>query len=227
MSVKELFSTPLAENEVSILFFGYSGVIVRTSTEALAFDLADLIGFRDIQDIERLNAILYTHSHYDHYHSRTAEHLFKRTNAPLIIDRSMYNDVLKFAPKEKVYVADPNKQITIGEIVVSPVKGRHVGPITLYHVKLKHFSMFHGADSAYIPLKKLIAELALLPTGEPSPTASPEDAFEMVKDLKPKVVAVFHGSEYQHDKLRENIMKNMPQTQFITLEKRKIFKFTI
>lgn len=227
MSIKNLFSTSLAENEAAILFFGYSGVIVKTSSEALAFDLADLIGFRDIQDIERLNAILYTHNHYDHYHSRTAEHIFKRTNAPLIVDRSIYNDVLKFAPKEKVYVADPGKQISIDGIVISPVRGKHIGSITLYHVKLKHLSIFHGADSAYIPLKNLPTDIALLPTGEPSPTASPEDAFEMVKDLKPKVVAVFHGSDYQHDRLKEKIMKNMPQIQFITLEKKKVFKLTI
>lgn len=227
MSVKDLFSMSLAENEVAILFLGYSGVIVRTFDEALAFDLADLIGFRDIQDIGKLDAIFYTHSHYDHYHSRIAEHLLKRTGAPLVIDRSMYNDVLKFAPKEKIHIGEPGKQISIGHLLVSSVRGKHVGPITLYHVKLKRFSMFHGADSAYVPLKDLPVDVALLPTGEPSPTASPEDALEMVKDLKPRVVAVFHGSEYQHDKLRKSLMKDMPQVQFIALEKKKISKFTI
>lgn len=227
MSVKDLFSTPLTESEVAILFLGYAGVIVRTVDEALAFDLADLIGFKDIQDIGRLDAIFYTHSHYDHYNQRVAEHLLKRTGAPLVIDRSMYNDVLKFAPREKIYVGEPGKRVNIDHLVVSPVRGRHVGPITLYHVRLKRLSIFHGADSAYVNLKDLPADIALLPTGEPSPTASPEDSLEMARDLKPKIVAVFHGSEYQHGRLREILMKDMPQVRFIALEKRKISKLTI
>lgn len=88
------------------------------------------------------------------------------------------------------------------------VAGIHRGPIVLFLVEAGGISIFHGGDSAYVPLGGLRADLALVPTGSPSPTASPRDALRMISDLGPKVVAMFHGSASQHIEFLSLVEKN-------------------
>jgi len=55
--------------------------------------------------------------------------------------------------------------------------------------------LFHGGDSGYVSLKEYPSQVAIVPVGRMSPTASPENAFKMVADLKPDVAISMHGSE--------------------------------
>jgi L-ascorbate metabolism protein UlaG (beta-lactamase superfamily) len=60
--------------------------------------------------------------------------------------------------------------------------------------------------------------LAFLPTGDPSPTASPQDAFNMASDLKPSVVVAIHGSSSQSKDFENRIKGAMPNTTVIIPE---------
>ena len=85
----------------------------------------------------------------------------------------------------------------------------------LFQIKMGNLLVFHAGDSGYVPLKDYESQLAFLPTGRWSPTCSPENAFKMAADLKPKVVVAIHGSKGQHIEF-ENILKDkMPQTKVI------------
>lgn len=225
MSIKELFELALLENEVAIYYANYSGVVVRTPSEVLIFDPADQLSKADIEGLKRVDLVLYTHGHYDHYNLSTLSEIFRKTNAYVVVEPSLYRSASSVIPKDRLFSAD--KQLNIGHFVVTPIEGKHVGPITLYLVKLSKFTLFHGGDSAYVPLKGYKADLALVPTGDPSPTASPKDAFSMVKDLNPKAVAVFHGSKKQHEEFSKLLKKEMPQVSLTTLEKGKLFKISL
>ena len=67
----------------------------------------------------------------------------------------------------------------------------------LYQVKMGGISVFHGGDSGYVSLKDYSSDVAIVPVGRMSPTASPEKAFQMVSDIKPKVAVTMHGSDKQ------------------------------
>ena len=75
--------------------------------------------------------------------------------------------------------------------------------------------MFHAGDSGYVPLKDYQLQLAFLPTGRWSPTASPENAFKMTLELKPNVVVVMHGSKGQHKKFEKILKEKTRQTKVI------------
>jgi L-ascorbate metabolism protein UlaG (beta-lactamase superfamily) len=64
-------------------------------------------------------------------------------------------------------------------------------------------------------MKNLSAGLAFLPAGDPSPTASPDDALKMAQDLKPRVVVAIHGSEAQYRELAKKIKSALPGTEVI------------
>ncbi|RLG44117.1 MAG: hypothetical protein DRN92_08485, partial [Thermoproteota archaeon] len=62
------------------------------------------------------------------------------------------------------------------------------------------------------------ADIAILPTGRPSPTASPEAALKMALDLKPKVVIAVHGSDAQHKALQKLLSERLPDVKFLAPE---------
>ena len=116
------------------------------------------------------------------------------------------------------------KSYTFGSIKVDVIKGIHIGPIELFRVTIGDFSLFHGGDSAYVALNKFPSQLAFLPTGDPSPTASPDDAFRMASDLNPKVVVAVHGSPGQSEEFRRRMQEKFPKTKIITAKKNTVYK---
>ena len=78
--------------------------------------------------------------------------------------------------------------------------------------------VFHAGDSGYVPLKDYQSQIAFLPTGRWSPTASPEDAFKMASEPKTNVIVVMHGSKRQHASFESMVKEKMPQTKLVMLE---------
>lgn len=226
-SIKSLYETQISTNEVALLYLKYSGVILRSKTQAFAFDLADLISESEIDLLSNLDAVFYTHGHYDHYNRKIARLIQSKTKAQIIAEPSVAMDLREIIPSEKLISAKPGETFDLGAFKVISIKGLHRGPIVLYLVEGKDLTIFHGGDSAYVPLEKYKADLALVPTGAPSPTASPQNALKMVLALKPKVTAAFHGSRSQHQDFINLVKRNMPQTKTLALEEGKIVNIQI
>jgi len=83
-------------------------------------------------------------------------------------------------------------------------------------------NIFHGGDSAYVPLRFFRAELAFVPAGDPSPTASPEDALKMAQDLRPKVIVGMHGSDSQYQKLAAIAKTALPDASVMIPQTMKV-----
>ena len=79
-------------------------------------------------------------------------------------------------------------------------------------------AIFHGGDSGYVELKNYPSDVAFLPTGRMSPTASPENAYKMAVDLKPKQILPMHGSEKQKHQFEEKIRNGMSQSEVLMIE---------
>ena len=121
-------------------------------------------------------------------------------------------------PIDKLTSAESGKTYVFDEISVRAVQGIHRGPIMLYQVKMGGVTVFHGGDSGYVPLKDYASDEAFLPVGRMSPTASPENAFKMATDIKPKVAVAMHGSEKQKLEFQNKIQESMPQTSVLIME---------
>lgn len=218
--IKKIFTSSLGENEVAFLFLGYSGVIIRTSKGTIIIDPADLFKDKELKTLKAggLNLLLFTHSHDDHYDYKNALALFKATNASVIAEPSVYHSLQGEIPLNKLISALPGITYTVDEITINAIKGAHVGPISLYQIQIGGISIFHGGDSDYVPIKDYPSDLAFLPTGDPSPTASPQGAFNMASDLNPSVTVAMHGSMGQSKEFEQKIKEKMPHTIVIIPE---------
>lgn len=226
-AVKELYELEVKENELAFLHLGYSGVLLRTAHTCMAFDIANLLSRDEIADMKCLELLVFTHGHYDHYEKRTTLGVHEHTNCSIVAETGVYNDLKGSVASEKLFESRAGSTIKVGEREISAIAGVHVGPILLYVVDIAGLKLFYGGDSGYVPLKAYRADVAIIPTGDPSPTASPDDALKMALDLRPKVVIPVHGSKTQHDKFKSSVEKQLPETKVVIPEERRAAKIQL
>jgi L-ascorbate metabolism protein UlaG (beta-lactamase superfamily) len=112
----------------------------------------------------------------------------------------------------------PGKTYTFGDLTATAIQGIHRGPIMLYQIKMDDITLFHGGDSGYVSLIEYPSQVAIVPVGRMSPTASPENAFKMVADLKPDVAISMHGSEKQKRQFEQKVKEALPKTTVWAIE---------
>lgn len=223
----DFYSYELKSNEFTLLYLDYSGILLRFPDKVLGFDLAGLIKPDECKNLKRLDLVLYTHSHYDHYDERLAVKVYEMTNAKIIAEGSVYRSLRNYVPLGDAYEAPVDDSITVADCKIRAIRGKHIGPIVLYLVEIKDKRIFHGADSSYVDLTRYRADIAMVPTGRPSPTASPNDAFKMVLDLKPKIAIAFHGSPSEHKEFEKLVSHKALPTRVIIPEKLKPIKIAL
>jgi L-ascorbate metabolism protein UlaG (beta-lactamase superfamily) len=200
--LERLFSAPLRDKDVAIFFLSYSGVIIRTLSGTIVIDPSNLLIDHDIPVLKKnkVNVLLFTHGHGDHFDAKTALLIARETSATIVAEPSVASALQKAGgiPPDKLIAASAGRSVRVGDLTIQSVAGKHIGPIMLFRVQAGPVSFFHGGDSAYVPVRDCPADIAFLPTGDPSPTASPEDAVKMALDVHPQVAVLMHGAEAQH-----------------------------
>lgn len=219
--IREFLSQPLEKDEIAFLYLRYAGVVLRIEDKVAAFDIANLLGNSEIAALSRLVLLAYTHSHTDHYNRARARRILKETGAHIVAQKQVAEDLKGGAHLERLTVAEHRKSIRVGGFEVVAIDGVHPRPISIYRIKKGRFSVFHGGDSGYCPVKDYPAKLAFLPTGLPSPSCSPESALKFTLDLKPRVAVAMHGKLAQMNKFKTLVKKELPDTTVIIPEKNK------
>jgi L-ascorbate metabolism protein UlaG (beta-lactamase superfamily) len=227
----KLFAAPLSAKGAAVMFLSYSGVIVRTPAGTIIVDPANLLLADDIAVLKThgIKAVLYTHGHGDHLDVATAKAIVRETGAVIVAEPAVAA-ALKAAggiPEDKLIAAADGKDLQVAGLTIHATAGKHVGPIMLFRVKIGSVSFFHGGDSAYVPLGDGRVDIAFLPTGNPSPTASPEAALKMAQDVKPQVALLMHGAEAQHAAFKKAAATALPDMIVEVMEpyKTRVFAF--
>jgi L-ascorbate metabolism protein UlaG (beta-lactamase superfamily) len=149
------------------------------------------------------------------------------TEARIVAEPSVARDLRGKVPSERLTSVEPSKTYGVGDFEIKTIRGVHLGPIILYRVRVGEISIFHGGDSGYVPVKEYPSGLAFLPTGGPSPTASPGDAVKMAVDLKSKTAVAIHGSASQNRAFEKGVRDRIPGISAIIPEPYKAEKVTI
>lgn len=216
--IVEFFASSLAKNEVAVFYLGVSGVIVRAAGQAVVFDPAGFLKDDEASALKGVGLLLFTHDHLDHFSAGKTRVLFNATGASVLAEAKVAAKLKGKIPGDKIVSAESGKTYTFGGLAASAVVGVHRGPIMLFQVKMGGVTLFHAGDSGYVPLKDYRSDVAFLPVGRMSPTASPGDAFRMAVDLKPDVAVAFHGSGKQKRQFEAKVKDGLPQTSVLILE---------
>jgi L-ascorbate metabolism protein UlaG (beta-lactamase superfamily) len=214
-AIRELFSRSLKARELAFLYLGYAGLVVRIEDRIVAIDIANLLGNEEIETFSQLDLLAFTHSHGDHYNRARARKMLEITDAHVIAQTQVADDLKNIVSSERLTTAGPGTTIKVGGFEVVAVEGVHPRPISIYRISKDRVSIFHAGDSGYSHVKDYPAEIAFLPTGRPSPSCSPESALKFALDLNPSVVVPMHGSPVQLNQFKKLVKNELPSLNVI------------
>ena len=180
--------------------YASAGFLMRTTNYVIAIDPSSLF-LDDVDSLDMLDAIFITHDHGDHFDSNTVIAMQAKTGSYVIADPTSASMLIDKIPNDKLIQIKPNEQIIISGITVDAFAAEHPTETPLlYVIEFDGYRIFHGSDSGFVEDLKNIesrVHVAMVPAGDPSPTASPQVAFEMTQATNPYVVIPMHGSPEQ------------------------------
>ncbi len=224
----ELAKLDLSADEIAFVFLEISAMAVKTSRHMLIIDPADFFNTKDVLTLGKVNAILITHEHYDHFNVSGTLELQKATGATVVCNPGTYASLNGKIEKEKLKVLEAGETLKVDGIKVTALESVHPGSKPLvFLVDSNGTNFFHGSDSGYprgIEKHKGRARVAFVPVGTPSPTASVGDAVRMVKALGSEKAVPIHGSGGEASEFKEKIGGEMPKVQVVIPKPSKVHK---
>jgi L-ascorbate metabolism protein UlaG (beta-lactamase superfamily) len=216
--IGKFFASPLQKNELAVFYLDVSGFIIRSLNQTVLIDPAGMLKDDEVAALKAVNLVLFTHDHLDHFSSGKTQAIFKATAAPVLAEPKVANKLKGKIPADKLVSAEHGKTYTLGGVNnATAIQGIHRGPIMLYQIRMDGITLFHGGDSGYVSLKNYPSQVAIVPVGGMSPTASPENAYKMVIDVKPDVAITMHGSDKQKQQFEQKVKEAMPQTSVLIM----------
>ena len=225
-----LLNYDIQDGELAIMWLGNhqkgslegyasAGFLLKTSNYVIAIDPSRLF-LDDIDSLDRLDVIFITHDHGDHFDPDTTIAMQTKTGSFVIADPTSASMLIDKIPKDKLIQIEPNEQLTIPAITVNAFAAEHPTETpVIYVIEFDGYRIFHGSDSGFVEDLKNIesrVHVAIVPVGDPSPTASPQVAFEMTKATNPYVVIPMHGNPQQMQEFF-NLVENSELQTTVTI----------
>lgn len=213
----------LSEGEVELLFLGTSTFIIRTSHHTIIIDTATKVPADALKSLGIIDAILITHEHSDHFDASATFNLHHASEAVVVANEGAYQSLegLIHGPGKLIQLR-PGENAKIDGIVINAIASNHsaISPL-MYVISMDNITILHGSDSGFDPALEEYRgkiDIALLPTGDGSPTASPSQAFKMAEAVLPKEVIPMHGTSTEYDELGSLLTTYLPGVKFVEVQ---------
>jgi L-ascorbate metabolism protein UlaG (beta-lactamase superfamily) len=218
------------KNTILFVWFNrYAGTLIKTPSKTLVIDPVDV----KPRQLQKADAILITHEHYDHLDQRLILETQKNTNCQVITDPASARSLKNTIPPGKLQEIHPGEETKIGEVTVKAEKCNHPAaqPVTFIITSEDGVRVFHTADSLPFPEMVAIGEREKLDvafcTVGIAPGASAETGFEIARLTKPQVAVPYHTNSADSQKRFAEILKaQMPRTACLIPELNKIYQVT-
>jgi L-ascorbate metabolism protein UlaG (beta-lactamase superfamily) len=214
--------------EVAFIFYKISAIALKTSRHMLLIDPADYFSAEEVRALTRLDIILFTHEHYDHFDATSAIKIQEATGAIIVCNPGAYAQLMGQVPAESLLLLEPDKTAEVKDARITAIKSVHPGKVPIMViVDMDGLSLFHGSDSGYTNVLERYedkAKLAFIPIGTPSPTASVNDAIKMVKALRCRIAVPIHGSGREVSAFEQRLRKEQPEVEVIVPVSLKVYK---
>ncbi len=218
------------KNTVMFVWFNhYAGIILKTPSKTLAIDPVDI----KPRSLQKADAILVSHEHYDHLDQRLIGETLKNSCCKIIADPTSAKSLRSTQGPEKIEEIHPGEETKIGEVTIKAEKNKHPAtqPVTFVITSEDGVKIFHTADSLPFPEMVTIGEREKLDltfcTVGIAPGASPETGFEIARLTKPQIAVPYHtNSTESQKKFAEIIKTKMPSTACLIPEQNKIYQIT-
>ena len=217
-------------NTIFFVWFNhYAGTLIKTPSKTIVIDPVDV----KPRQLQKTDAILITHEHYDHLDQRLIMETQKNTNCQVISDPASARSLKNTIPPEKLQEIHPGEETKIGEVTIRAEKCKHPAaqPVTFIITSEDGVKVFHTADSLPFPEMVSIGEREKLDvafcTVGIAPGASAETGFEIARLTKPQVAVPYHTNSADSQKRFAEILKaQMPRTACLIPELNKIYQVT-
>lgn len=226
MSIESL---TLKKGEIAFLWFNnYSGVVIRTSTKTLVVDPADV----DPLSFKRVDILLITHEHHDHFDELLTREIYRRTQCYVVADSTSVKRLKDVLPPGKLHEMRMGKEIKLDNITIRAEAFSHpaTAPVSYLITTEDGVKIYHSGDSLPHPDMKQIGQqrppdVAFCTVGAPSPGTSPQTGLEIVKMVKPKMAVPYHAPEADRKKFGELVAKETPSVKCLVIEHNKPYKY--
>jgi L-ascorbate metabolism protein UlaG (beta-lactamase superfamily) len=219
---KKFGDAQVGDGEVEMMFLGTSAFIIRTSHHTIIIDPATKIPTDALGSLGAIDAILITHEHSDHFDASATFDLHHASEAVVVANEGAYQSLEGLIHRaDKLILLRPGENASIEGIAINALASNHtaISPL-MYVIRMDAITILHASDSGYEPALEAYKgkiEIAILPTGGASPTASPSQAFKMAEAVLPKEVIPMHGTSTENDELR-SLLASLPGVNFMEIQ---------
>ncbi|MBU2100859.1 metal-dependent hydrolase [Candidatus Micrarchaeota archaeon] len=227
---------------VEITFFGHSFFKIDFNGTKLLFDpfmnnTCQDSAFNRILpctakkcDLEKIDLILISHEHFDHFDKKAIESIVKQNNSLVVAHDSILNKLS--LERRFLHPLNLDQKINLRDVTIECVTAHH--PESFYPVGFivssKGKSVYFSGDTSLIDsFSEINVDVALLPIGG-TYTMDCVDCVKATKLIKPKYVIPMHYNTFEMIKcdvneLKRKIEKSVLTTKPILLNPGETFKF--
>jgi len=196
-------------------------VLLNLGEAKVLVDPGQTFTAEEAEAIEELDVIAITHEHTDHYNRDLIVDLARKTGAAVVTNKTVFKDLRRLVADERMVRLKAGESVDLDGLRIHALRSVHPGLHPLVFLfETDRLAVFHGSDSGFSSAFEAFSpvDVAFVPVGGPSPTASVNDALRMARIMSPTVVVPIHGYPEEVTLFRERAQVALSSVKVIIPE---------
>lgn len=224
---EDLASLEISPREIAMVWFNtYSGFAFRSIDATIVVDPYEI--YPSDLDPLRIDALVVSHEHFDHYDRDLVVDIFERNNCTVIAGKAVYSDLSGRIPSEKLRRLLFGSLIEVGSFKIMGYKGYHpsMEPVTLL-LEREGVRIYHMIDSRTFRelenLREKGIDIAIVPIGI-APGVDPMEGARAISMIRPRI-AIPHHAAFGFEEFERLVSELAPGVEVRILDRGEIFRY--